>query len=253
MSPDRSLVATGSDDETVRVWDISAVEEKTTAKEGEREQGVPCKVFKSHIDWVYSVAFSPNGLHLASAGDNGCIIIWNLENQGDQAKPLRSWTDDWNSGRIRGLAFLADGERLLTVNNYGKISVWNPDNPGQRQCSLQVDDDQNFTSLQIHREHPDVLLNEFGAWPFKLDIAALKRGASSSLQCRRRDMPPSWSPVRIVDDGSWILWNNKKTVFLPTEFRPAYASSTWMCRVQGRSAVIGSQSGQVLLFRFSES
>jgi WD40 repeat protein len=253
MSPDRSLVATGSDDNTVRVWDISAVEGKTAVKEEEMERRVPCKVLKGHTDWMYSLAFSLNGLHLASASDDDGVLIWDLKEQEDRAAPLKILGNDTGSVRIRGLVFLAGGERLLTVDLAGEISVWNPNDPDQEQCLLEVEDDQICTSLHFHREHPDVLLNERGVWPFELDIAALGRVASSSLRCPRRDMPPPWSPVRTIDGsvwygGKWIMWNDQKAIFVPREFRQAQ-----VCLVQGHSAVFGCQSGQVLLFRFSKT
>ncbi|KAF2497769.1 WD40 repeat-like protein [Lophium mytilinum] len=254
MSPDRSLVATGSDDTTVRVWNISAGEGETATKEEEREGSVPCKVLGGHDGWVYSVAFSPNGLNLASGGDDGHVMTWDLGGQEYEHAPGKCLGNNFGPGRIRGLVFLAGSERLLTVDNYGEIAVWNPHDPEQERCILKVEnesDQQDFTSLQILGSHPDVLLNEFGAWPFELDVAALRGEASSSLQCPGREMPPPWSPVRII--GSRIIWSKSKEIYLPAEFQPAFSSSYRVCRVQGHSAVVGCDSGQVLLFRFSET
>jgi WD40 repeat protein len=55
FSPDGLTLASGSMDNTIKLWDVATGELKTT--------------IEGHTDSVNSVAFSPNGLTLAS-GDN---------------------------------------------------------------------------------------------------------------------------------------------------------------------------------------
>jgi WD40 repeat protein len=62
LSPDEALLATASEDETVRLWDRETDRELLAL----RGDSVP----------VYDVAFSPTGDFLAAAQGNGAIRIW---------------------------------------------------------------------------------------------------------------------------------------------------------------------------------
>ena len=62
ISADQSLIALGGPGKLVRVY--------STADGSLKSQ------MKKHTDWVYSVAFSPDGVLLATADRNGGIVIW---------------------------------------------------------------------------------------------------------------------------------------------------------------------------------
>jgi WD40 repeat protein len=56
---------TGSEDETVRLWDMAAGKERSA--------------FRWPVGKVRAVAVAPDGMTAAAAGDNGDVVIWDLD------------------------------------------------------------------------------------------------------------------------------------------------------------------------------
>ncbi|MGE3259065.1 MAG: WD40 repeat domain-containing protein, partial [Geobacter sp.] len=85
FSPDGRYILSGSNDTTMRLWEV------TTGKE--------YRIFKGFPSFVLAVAISPDGRYVAGAGRDTIIALWDVAS-GKHVKTLRGHT-----GSVHALAF----------------------------------------------------------------------------------------------------------------------------------------------------
>jgi WD40 repeat protein len=98
FSPDGKMLATASEDHSIKLWDVAA--------------GRLLRTLQGHAKGVSAVAFSPDGTLLASGGKDK-VILWDVAS-GQQLRAVAY--DDANS-----VVFAADGRALIIGSNWGAL------------------------------------------------------------------------------------------------------------------------------------
>jgi WD40 repeat protein len=115
-SPDARYLASGSNDTTVRIWDVSAGQEIVHLQ-------------PQHTGPVFGVAFSPDGKLLASGSWDRTVRVW--EKVGNvRTWKLRHRLHDPMNGGVQSVAFSPDGKRL----------VWGGTDSAVKVCDLATEE-----------------------------------------------------------------------------------------------------------------
>jgi WD40 repeat protein len=155
ISPDGSIVATGSWDSTAILWELR------TGRELRRLRG--------HTDHIQALAYSPSGQLVATGGDDGSVVLWK-PSDGTVVDRIDRARETYNQQAVQCVAFDNKGERLIFVYFDGSVVLWSPP---QRPVSLTTADkisglDVNcgfvsdgstiwVTDDEVHRWHGDTL------------------------------------------------------------------------------------------------
>ncbi|MGA2259761.1 MAG: WD40 repeat domain-containing protein [Thermoguttaceae bacterium] len=103
FSPDRSMLATSSWDQTARLVDAS--------------NGKELFALRGHSSYVSAVGFSPDGSRLVTGSFDNTVKLWDVAS-GQETLEL--------GGEIGvvGVSFTTDGRRILAVGGDGKVRAW---------------------------------------------------------------------------------------------------------------------------------
>ncbi|KAF5366324.1 hypothetical protein D9757_012929 [Collybiopsis confluens] len=107
VSPNGDQVVSGSNDNTVRIWNV-----QTGQQIGDPLHG--------HTDWVTSVAFSPDGQQVVSGSFDETVRIWDVQTGQQIGDPLHGHTS-----QVTSVAFSPDGQQVVSGSWDHTVRIWN--------------------------------------------------------------------------------------------------------------------------------
>lgn len=81
LTPDGSKLISGSDDRTLKVWDVDA----------SKKRGALLHTLEGYSDWVRALVLTPDGKRAISGSDDHTLEIWGVET----GQLLATFTADW--------------------------------------------------------------------------------------------------------------------------------------------------------------
>lgn len=168
FSPDAERIATGSEDQTVRIWDtvtgtclhtlqghtkpvevvafsltgetLVSGSDDETVRLWDSQTGECLATLKPNVGRVLALGFSPQGMLLAIGGSNQTVVLWDIIT-GEQVAVLSGHTKG-----IQSLAFSQDGQYLATGSEDETIRIWTMD---QHQCWKLLRADRPYEGLDL--------------------------------------------------------------------------------------------------------
>ncbi|KXX82867.1 Vegetative incompatibility protein HET-E-1 [Madurella mycetomatis] len=235
------------------------------------------QTLEGHSDWVSSIAWSHDGIQLASASHDQTIKIWEA-NTGRCISTLEdhsawvssvTWSHDgirlasasgdytikvWEAttGRcistleghsefVMSVAWSRDGIRLASASGDRTIKIWEATTG---RCISTLEGCEDLSSLRFAKGLPGRLYTNVGTF----DLQPIESFITVTFPFSRTSSPVLNSTGYGLNSRfNWITYEGRNILWLPPDHRSSRASA-----VYGTNVAIGSSSGSVLLLRFSK-
>ncbi|PKY03251.1 WD40 repeat-like protein [Aspergillus campestris IBT 28561] len=113
FSPDSKVLATGSRDHTIKLWDTTT--------------GALQQTLKGHSRSVIAVEFSPDGQSLVSGSDDHVINVWDIS-----TGALQHSHNDYTR-KVRTMNISPNGHLIASGTNHGTVWLWDANTRAMRQ------------------------------------------------------------------------------------------------------------------------
>ena len=219
FSPDGKYLALGSEDHTVKLWDV------------EKGEWGP-SLQKKHSGRVYSVAFSPDKGQqylLASGSDDHTINLWKAKT----GEWIQTLEDKSSSSRIWSVTFSNDGKILASGHDDGTVKLWKEENqiwkyfktiPAHTNRVWSVAFDKSDTILASGGDDGTVML-----WDVKEENGHDSDEIDEKSKCRVSFSISNETILRASgdDDGSIKLWKKENQKWIPLKTIQADKNSVY--------------------------
>ena len=178
ITPDNSLLVSGSYDKTLKQWtisdgsliqtsydDLSSIQSIAVSYDGqiiasggedgkihfwEAKTGIKRGSLTGNEDSVKYLDFSGDGQLLGAGCDDGTIKLWQLEASifRDGVQPLPTSVLSEHNGEIKSIIFSNCGEYLMSADTYGKILIWSIDS-GEIMETLNISQDSEDEETRL--------------------------------------------------------------------------------------------------------
>ena len=166
FAPDGKTVATASEDQTMKFWDVTGLSDKVS----DAAAPEPRVTIQGEQGMIWSIAYSPGGKTLASAGFERTIKLWNTETNALRAS-LRGHRDV-----VTSLAFASDTSALVSGSYDGTLSVWQSSGVGFVEIKPLATIANGTANMLTVAISPDNKLLAIGGSGPKLTIRNLQTG-----------------------------------------------------------------------------
>ncbi|RYC80662.1 Vegetative incompatibility protein HET-E-1 [Fusarium oxysporum f. sp. narcissi] len=189
FSNNGKLIASGSCDNTVKIWNV--------------EMGKEERTLVGHTDSVRSVVFSKDSKLIASGSDDKTVKIWNVAT-GEEERTLEGHTDPVNS-----VVFSKDG-KLIASGSWDKtIKIWNA-MTGEEEQTLR--DHRGSVSSVVFSKDSKLIAS--GSWDNTVKIWNVETGKEEQTLEGHTDRVSSVvfsKDGKLIASGSWDetikIWN----------------------------------------------
>ena len=108
FKPESSTLASGSDDDTIRIWDLT----------WNAWRSRPVRTLRGHRNNVKAVAWSPDGTMIASGSKDRTVRLWNPDS-GKNTATLRG-----HEKTVKAVAWSPDGTMIASGSDDDTIRIW---------------------------------------------------------------------------------------------------------------------------------